>query len=483
MKEQSIESLVKDVTRGAVKATELVENSFDQINRWEPECQALLRSHQEKAEAQAAAIDALTPAQREELPLAGLPVVIKDNIAVEGEPLTCASYILENYRADYNALVVERLKQAGAIIIAQSNMDEFAMGSSTENSAFQVTKNPWDLTRVPGGSSGGSAVSVATGYTLCALGSDTGGSIRQPASYCGVTGFKPSYGTISRYGLVAFASSFDQIGPFTRTAEDAAKIMQVLVGRDARDSTSQQHPWDFTLSCEVAPPVRKVRYPISFIEQLGKAERESFEAVVQVLEAHGVVVEPVVSELWTHALAMYYILAPAEASSNLARFDGVRYGNRQEESEDSLVKMVTRTRSQGFGPEVQRRILLGNFTLSAGYADKYFQHAQKVRNKLKQELDRVFEGCDLVLMPTTPQVAFKIGEKTADPMTMYLADIYTVVANLIGAAAISIPGPSVGGLPFGVQLMAGQFQDQAVLETAHWLQQVTDFHRSSPAEL
>ncbi len=408
-----------------------------------------------------------------ELPLCGIPIAVKNNICIEGKKTTCGSRILENYRSPYHATVIRRLLESGALIIGCTNMDEFGMGSSTENSAFGPTRHPSHADRVPGGSSGGSAAAVAAGIAPAALGSDTGGSIRQPAAFCGVVGMKPTYGRISRYGLVAFASSFDQVGPIAKSVEDCALLMEVMCGHDARDATSLRSP---------PPACRKdladglkgatLGCPVDFIEQCDDADvRRNYEAVLENLRARNVRIAEVSLPHVRYAVACYYIIANAEASANLARYDGVRYGYRAAQC-GGLHEMYARTRGDGFGEEVKRRILLGTYVLSEGYHEAYYLQAQKVRSLLLKDFEEIFTKCDLLVTPTTPTPAFRLGEKVGDPLSMYLSDVFTVPANLAGLPAISVPsGFSGDGLPLGIQLIGRRMHDQTVLRGAYGLEQ------------
>lgn len=405
------------------------------------------------------------------LPLGGIPIAIKDAICVEGEPCTCASKILEDYVSPYDATVIKKLRAAGAIPFGRANMDEFAMGSSTENSAFQLTRNPHDLERIPGGSSGGSAAVVAAGEALAALGSDTGGSIRQPASFCGCVGLKPSYGRVSRYGLVAFASSLDQIGPITRTVEDAALILQAIAGHDSLDSTSLDVPVpDYT--AELGAGVRGMKLGVPEEYFVAGVDPQVEASVREAIEAYRDLGADIVSVSLPHtqyAVADYYIIATAEASANLARFDGVRYGRRAEAPRDTA-DLYSRTRGEGFGKEVKRRIILGTHVLSSGYYDAYYLRAQKVRTLIRRDFERAFEKVDGLLSPTLPTAAFKIGERMQDPLQMYLADIFTIAANLAGICAISIPCGTAAmdgkELPVGLQIMAPALEEARLLRIA-----------------
>ncbi len=404
--------------------------------------------------------------------LHGIPLAIKDNISRLGKPLTCSSKILAGHRPPYSATVVEKLEQAGGIFVGNTNMDEFAMGSSTETSAYQTTRNPWDLERVPGGSSGGSAAAVAAGIVPAALGSDTGGSIRQPAAFCGVVGFKPTYGRVSRYGLFPFASSLDQIGPIARTVSDVAFLTELLAGSDSRDSTSLDSPVPRYLE-QLQPRAEGLTFGIPeeyFGEGVDSDVRQIIQQTIETLKQQGAEIKTVNLPHTKYAISTYYILATAEASSNLARYDGVQYGYRADEPDD-LIDMYSRTRAEGFGPEVKRRIMLGTFVLSSGYYEAYYGKAQKLRTLIKQDFDRVYEECDLLLTPTTPSTAFKLGEKIDDPVQMYLSDILTASTNLAGLPAISIPvGQDSKQLPVGAQLIGPALSEQTVLNAAFMLE-------------
>jgi len=412
-------------------------------------------------------------------PVLGVPIAIKDNMCTEGVRTTCASKILGNFIPPYSATVVARLQQAGSVMPGKVNMDEFAMGSSTENSGFMVTKNPWDLERIPGGSSGGSAAAVAAGECIAALGSDTGGSIRQPAACCGVVGLKPTYGRVSRYGLVAFASSLDQIGPITKDVTDAAILLNIISGHDERDSTSADVPApDFTKSLVRDLKGVKVGIPKEyFIEGMDPEVDRAVRSAVKTLEALGATVVDVTLPHTGYAVATYYILATSEASSNLARYDGVKYGYRASGAKD-LLEMYTKSRSQGFGPEVKRRIMLGTYALSAGYYDAYYKKGQQARTLIKRDFEEAFRRADIIATPTAPTAAFKIGEKSSDPLQMYLSDIFTISVNLAGIPGISIPcGFTAGGLPVGLQLLGRHFDEASILRAAYAYEQATDWHK------
>jgi len=427
-------------------------------------------------------IDELDQNNYKDTYLKGLPIAIKDNISIEEIKTTCSSKMLEEYVPPYNATVVEKIKEAGGIITGKTNMDEYAMGSSTENSAFFPTVNPWGKNRVPGGSSGGSAAAVAAGMVPVSLGSDTGGSIRQPASFCGVVGLKPTYGAVSRYGLVAFASSLDQIGPLARNVEDIALMMNVITGRDEKDSTcvNRDYP-DFTEYLKNDVKDMKIGIPDQYFDiEFDQEVRESVLNAVEKLKKAGAKIERVNLTGAEYALAAYYIIATAEASSNLARYDGVRYGLRAEGA-DNLKKMFTETRQQGFGEEVKRRIMLGTYVLSSGYYDDFYLKAQKVRTLIKNDFDQLFTDYDLILSPTTPTTAFKIGEKR-DPLKMYAADIFTVPVNIAGIPAISVPcGFDQKGLPIGLQLMGAHFKEEKLIQAAFSLEKILDLDIKYPA--
>jgi aspartyl-tRNA(Asn)/glutamyl-tRNA(Gln) amidotransferase subunit A len=422
---------------------------------------------------------------RVDLPLGGVPLAIKDIINVMGQPCTCASKILQGYRASYDATVIRKLRAAGAIPFGKTNLDEFAMGSSTENSAMKLTRNPWDLSRVPGGSSGGSAAAVAADEAFGALGSDTGGSIRQPAALSGVVGFKPTYGRVSRFGLVAFASSLDQIGPLTKTVRDAALIMNAIAGHDPQDSTSlnEQVP-DYAR--KLGNDLRGVRLGLPkeyMIEGIDPQVKAATNAAVKEMNSLGAKIVDVSLPHTDYAIAVYYILATAEASANLARFDGVRYGYRAENPKDML-DLYGRTREEGFGPEVKRRIILGTYVLSSGYYDAYYLRAQKVRELIRQDFAKAFEKVDALISPTSPVPAFKLGERTADPLQMYLADIFTIAGNLAGICGISVPCgfAELDGhrLPIGLQLLGKPLDEARILQIAHAYEQSTDWHKARP---
>ncbi len=468
--------------RGDFTPREALDALLARIEQTEPALQAYLDRNPDAARAAAASADV-------QLPLGGVPIGIKDLINVQGEPCGCASRILAGYRAPYDATAIARLRGAGAIPFGRLNMDEFAMGSSTENSAFGVTRNPWDLERVPGGSSGGSAASVAAHSAFAALGSDTGGSIRQPAGFCGCVGLKPTYGRVSRYGLVAFASSLDQIGPVTRTVEDAALLLGAMAGWDERDSTSLNAPVpDYGAALSGVKDLRGIRLGLPkeyFIAGIAPAVETAVRAAVQQCESLGAEIVEISLPHTEHAVAVYYIIATAEASANLARFDGVRYGHRADKPKD-LLDHYGRTRAEGFGPEVKRRIILGTYVLSSGYHDAFYLRAQKVRTLIRRDFLAAFQQVDAIVCPVSPVSAFKIGERTADPLQMYLADIFTIAANLAGLPGISLPcgfdASTAPGktLPIGLQFLAPSLGEDRLLRIAHAYEQSTDWHRRRP---
>jgi aspartyl-tRNA(Asn)/glutamyl-tRNA(Gln) amidotransferase subunit A len=442
--------------------------------------------------AQAKAIDARRKAGEPLGPLAGLPVAIKDVLCVEGEPTTCGSRMLENFRPPYDATVIARLKSAGAILFGKTNMDEFAMGSSTENSAYGPTRNPWDEERIPGGSSGGSAVAIAADLAPLSLGTDTGGSIRQPAALCGVVGLKPTYGRVSRYGLIAYASSLDQVGPFAHDLADAALLLKVISGRDPHDATSVDAPVpDYSATLETPPENLRIGLVREFFgEGLDPEVEGAVLEAISVYNKAGATIKEVSLPHSPYGIPAYYLVAPAECSSNLARYDGTIYGHRAEDfsakfpGEDDLpplIRMMMASRAEGFGAEVKRRIMLGTFALSAGYADQYYNQALKVRRLIRNDFDAAFKDVDVLIGPTSPTAAFKLGERTADPLAMYLSDIYTITANLAGIPGLSIPcGLTRSGLPIGLQLLAPAFAEEKLLRTARVFERATDWHTRRP---
>jgi aspartyl-tRNA(Asn)/glutamyl-tRNA(Gln) amidotransferase subunit A len=459
-----------------VSVTEVIKSVYEEIEKVDKYVRALLSICPDRALDEARRLDDRIAAGQSIEPLSGVPVAIKDNIVIRDMVTTCGSRILEGYQPPYTATVVERLRSSGAIIIGKTNCDEFAMGSTTENSGYFVTKNPHNLDRVPGGSSGGSAASVASGTSIIALGSDTGGSVRTPAAFCGVVGLKPTYGRVSRYGLVAFGSSLDQIGPLSKSVREAAQTLEVISGFDHFDSTSADAQVDdFAKNLDL--PIKGTRIGIPkeyFISGLDREVKTKIEAGMRVYEDLGCKLEPISLPHTEYAVATYYLIATAEASSNLARYDGVRYGPREPGS--SVQEMYRKTRHNRFGAEVKRRILLGTYALSAGYYDAYYLKALKVRTLILKDFQKAFESVDVILTPTSPTVAFKIGEKTGDPLAMYLSDIFTITQPLAGIPAISVPcGTNSENLPVGLQLMANHFQESLLLRVAHHFEKAGGF--------
>jgi aspartyl-tRNA(Asn)/glutamyl-tRNA(Gln) amidotransferase subunit A len=476
---QSIRNAVAGRERSAV---DVCRAALDRIEALDPALNAFRTVARERALARAAELDGRT--DHRSLPLLGVPIALKDNMCTRGISTTASSRILENYVPSYNATVVQRLEAAGAVIVGKTNCDEFAMGSSTENSGYGPTRNPWALDRTPGGSSGGSAAAVAAGMVPLALGSDTGGSIRQPAALCGVVGFKPSYGRVSRYGLLAFASSLDQIGPFGASVKDVAQVLAVIAGHDPCDSTSSQVAVpDFSTAVNGDGDLRGTRIGVPrhlFREGVDRDVMQAFDAAIEVTRSRGAEVVDVTLEHSPEAIPVYYIIATAEASANLARYDGVRYGYRAKDT-TTLGEMYDRTRGQGFGREVKRRIILGTYVLSAGYYDAYYRKAQQVRTLIRRDYDRAFANADVIAMPTSPTAAFKLGERTADPVQMYLSDVFTVGANLAGLPGISVPcGFSATRLPIGLQFTGRAMEDATVLRVAHAYELATAWSKERP---
>jgi aspartyl-tRNA(Asn)/glutamyl-tRNA(Gln) amidotransferase subunit A len=476
----------RGVASGRTPAADVCRAALDRIHATDGIIGAFRSLDEAGALARAAEIDQ----RRQELahlPLLGVPVAIKDNICTRRLPTTASSRVLEGYHPPYDATAVERLEAAGAIIVGKTNCDEFAMGSSTENSAFGITRNPWNIGRIPGGSSGGSAAAVAARMVPLALGSDTGGSIRQPAALCGVVGLKPTYGRVSRYGLLAFASSLDQIGPIATTVEDAALAFSVIAGHDPRDSTSATAAVPDYGSAISTVSLKGVRIGIPralVLEGVEPGVRDALEAALSTLERCGAAISNVDLPYSRHGIAAYYLIATAEASSNLARYDGVRYGVRPPGADRTLIEMYERTRGAGFGAEVKRRIMLGTYVLSAGYYDAYYLKAQQVRTLISRDYDAAFAEVDVIALPTSPTGAFKLGERTADPVLMYLADVFTVGANLAGVPAISVPcGVTAEGLPVGLQLTAPRMDEATALGVAAAYERATDWHSRVPPAL
>ncbi len=464
-------------------AEELAEAHLERINQLEPSVHAFITVMDAVARQQARVADRRI-ARGESALLTGIPVALKDILCTVDAPTTAASRMLEGYRSVYDATVVRRLRDQGAVFVGKANTDEFAMGSSTENSAFFTTRNPWNLERVPGGSSGGSAAAVAASEAMLSLGSDTGGSIRQPGGFCGVIGMKPTYGRVSRFGLIAFASSLDQIGPFARTVRDAAMMLEAISGADSNDATSVDVPVpSYTSLLDNAPgDLHGVKVGVAReyqIEGVDPGVQRAVDAAVEDLKRLGADIVDVSLPHTKYALATYYIVAPAEASANLARFDGVKYGLSLDA--DSLLESYMRTRGEGFGPEVKRRIMLGTYALSSGYYDAYYVKAQKVRTLIKRDFDEAFADVDVIVTPTSPTVAFAVGERTTDPIQMYLSDIFTIPANMAGIPGIGVPCGFSDGLPVSLQFMGRAFDESTILRVAHVYEQATEWHKQSPS--
>jgi aspartyl-tRNA(Asn)/glutamyl-tRNA(Gln) amidotransferase subunit A len=475
--ELKLHELQEILIKRQASSSEIVESLFKRINEVEDKIQAFITLDQENAELQARYYDE----KGNFTGLAGIPYALKDIICTRGLRTTCASRMLENFVPIYDATVASRIKEAGGVLIGKLNMDEFAMGSSTEHSAFFPTRNPWDLERVPGGSSGGSAAAVAACEIPFSLGTDTGGSIRQPASFCGIVGIKPTYGRVSRYGVIAFASSLDQVGVFSRDVRDCAIVMNIISGRDPLDSTSVdiEKP-DFTSFLNEDIKGLRIAYPREYFQEgVNKGVRDLVIKALHKYEELGAIVEEVSLPHSEYALPAYYLLAPAEASANLARFDGVRYGIRDAQAEN-VIDMFSGTRSMGFGDEVKRRIMLGTYALSSGYYDAYYLKALKVRRLIKDDFDRVFENYDLIISPTTPTTAFKLEEQTGDLLTLYMNDVLTVPINMAGLPGMSIPCGFLDGLPVGMQIIGKAFDEGTMLKAAYAFEQNTDYHKINP---
>ncbi len=469
----TVHELVEKLDKKELTSEEIINAYKERIENKETEVQAFITTTLEDAEKEAKKIDS-NPRKGK---LAGIPIGIKDNLCTNGVKTTCASKMLENFIAPYDATVVEKLKEEQIISLGKLNMDEFAMGSSTENSAIKITHNPWNLNKVPGGSSGGSAAAVAADLVPWALGSDTGGSIREPASFCGVVGLKPTYGLVSRYGLVAFASSLDQVGPITKDVKDCAMLLNVIAGHDEKDSTSyNKEKVDYTSSLKNDVRGLKIGVPKEFFgEGINGEVKAKLEEAIEIYKKMGAIVEECSLDVSKYALATYYIIACAEASSNLGRFDGIRYGYRAKDYKD-LNDLFRKSRSEGFGPEVKRRIILGTYVLSSGYYDAYYKKAQQVRTFVRKEFEKNFEKYDVLLTPVVPTTAFDIGSKTSNPLEMYLADICTVSINVAGVPAISVPcGVDKQGMPIGMQLIGNKFQEETILNAAYTFEQETKF--------
>jgi aspartyl-tRNA(Asn)/glutamyl-tRNA(Gln) amidotransferase subunit A len=484
MEELSAIELRQKITTGDISGVEAAKAVFERIKKYEPVIGAFISIHEDRALESAAEVDRRIAAGEPVGQLAGVPVAVKDNMCTTFGATTCASKILENFHAPYNATVVEKLLAADAVIIGKANMDEFAMGSSTENSGLKKTVNPWDTSRVPGGSSGGATAAVAGRLCFAALGSDTGGSIRQPASFCGVVGLKPTYGRVSRYGLVAYGSSLDQIGPVTRTVADTALMLNVIAGHDPADSTSVDETKapvsDYLQNLDTPIDKLKIAVVPQFNAGADEQVQKALSEALNVYEKLGAEIIEVEMPHLDYAIAAYYVIATAEASSNLARYDGVHYGHRTENPRD-YIEVYTKSRAEAFGQEVKRRIMLGTYALSSGYYDAYYLKALKVRNLIRGDFAAAFEKCDCVMMPVAPTTAFKIGEKVNDPLQMYLSDIYTISANLAGIPGISIPcGMDDKNLPVGLQIMAPAFAEEKLLRIARMFETQTQWHTKKP---
>jgi aspartyl-tRNA(Asn)/glutamyl-tRNA(Gln) amidotransferase subunit A len=478
----SIRELHRQLIEKECSAVELVQSALERIQTVEPQVHSFLQVTSDRALAHAQQVDAKIAAGEAIGLLAGIPIGVKDNLCTKGIATTCGSRILQNFVPPYESTVTQKLIDADAVMVGKTNLDEFAMGGSTETSAFQLTYNPWDISRVPGGSSGGSAAAVAAGECLVSIGSDTGGSIRQPASFCGIVGMKPTYGLVSRYGLVAFASSLDQIGPFARSVEDAAILLEAIAGHDPKDSTSLKVDIpDYTQFLK--PDLKGKKIGViqeTFGTGLDTEVDTAVQAAIQQLKTLGAEIKEISCPRFRYGIAAYYIIAPSEASANLARYDGVKYGDRVEAAEN-LLEMYTRTRSQGFGAEVKRRIMIGTYTLSAGYYDAYYLKAQKVRTLIKQDFEQAFEQVDALVCPTAPSTAFKAGDKSADPLSMYLVDLMTIPVNLAGLPAMSVPcGFDSQGLPIGLQIIGNVLREDNVLQVGYAYEQATTWHTRSP---
>lgn len=480
----SIKQLASKIASGEIKSTDATAAVFNQIESHEQTIGAYITTFKEEALAKAATIDTKIAKGESMGPLAGVPIAVKDNMCTKFGPTTCASKILQNFHAPYNAHVVEKLLDADAVIIGKTNMDEFAMGSSTENSGLKQTVNPWDIATVPGGSSGGSTAAVAARMCFAALGSDTGGSIRQPASLCGVVGLKPTYGRVSRFGLVAYGSSLDQIGPVTTSVDDAALIMNIIAGHDKKDSTSIAE--SIAPVCDylenIDQPINNLKIAIvpAFNEGAAPDVRDAIAASLELYKSLGAEIIEITMPHFEYAVAVYYVIATAEASSNLARYDGVHLGHRTEKPKD-YIEVYSKSREEGFGQEVKRRIMLGTYALSSGYYDAYYLKALKVRNLIRADFTNAFEKADCIMMPVSPTTAFKVNEKTDDPLQMYLADIYTIAANLAGVPGVSIPaGFDKDNLPIGLQILTPAFTEDKLLRIAKMHESKTDWHTKTP---
>jgi len=478
----SIRELHHQLVNKERSAVEITQAALNRIAALEPKLHSFLCVTAEQALSQAKAVDAKIAAKEDIGLLAGIPIGIKDNMCTKGIPTTCASKMLEHFIPPYESTVTKLLAEAGAVMVGKTNLDEFAMGSSTENSAYQTTANPWDLTRVPGGSSGGSAAAVAADECTVSIGSDTGGSIRLPASFCGVVGMKPTYGLVSRFGLVAFGSSLDQIGPFGRSVEDTAILLNAIAGYDPKDSTSLKVEIpDYTQALK--PDLKNIKIGIiteTFGDGLDPVVAEAVHKAIEQLKHLGAQIKEISCPRFRYGLPSYYIIAPSEVSANLARYDGVKYGLRTSDPEN-LLSMYTRTRAEGFGAEVKRRIMIGTYTLSAGYYDAYYLKAQKVRTLIKQDFEKAFEQVDVLISPTAPTTAFKAGEKNADPISMYLTDLMTIPVNLAGLPGLSLPcGFDSNGLPIGLQLISNVLREDQLFQVAYAYEQSAEWKNHTP---
>ena len=478
----SIRELHQQLINKERSAVEITQEALNRIQIIEPKIHSFLHVTSDRALEQAQQVDAKIAAGEEIGLLAGIPIGIKDNLCTQGIPTTCASRILQNFVPPYESTVTQKLADAGAVMVGKTNLDEFAMGGSTETSAYQLTANPWDASRVPGGSSGGSAAAVAADECVVALGSDTGGSIRQPASFCGIVGMKPTYGLVSRYGLVAFASSLDQVGPLGRSVEDTAILLNAIAGYDPKDATSLKvEVPDYTQF--LTPDVKGKKVGVireTFGDGLDPEVEKAIQGAIAQLKDLGAEIQEISCPRFRYGIAAYYIIAPSEASANLARYDGVRYGARAEDAEN-LMDMYTRTRSEGFGAEVKRRIMIGTYVLSAGYYDAYYLQAQKVRTLIKQDFEQAFSQVDVLVSPTAPTTAFKMGEKTADPLSMYLTDLMTIPVNLAGLPGMSVPcGFDAQGMPIGLQIIGNVLREDQIFQVASAYEQATEWQKHSP---
>ena len=478
----SIRELHQQLINKERSAVEIAQEALNRIQTIEPKIHSFLHVTSDRALEQAQQVDAKIAAGEEIGLLAGIPIGIKDNLCTQGIPTTCASRILQNFVPPYESTVTQKLADAGAVMVGKTNLDEFAMGGSTETSAYQLTANPWDASRVPGGSSGGSAAAVAADECVVALGSDTGGSIRQPASFCGIVGMKPTYGLVSRYGLVAFASSLDQVGPLGRSVEDTAILLNAIAGYDPKDATSLKvEVPDYTQF--LTPDVKGKKVGVireTFGDGLDPEVEKAIQGAIAQLKDLGAEIQEISCPRFRYGIAAYYIIAPSEASANLARYDGVRYGARAEDAEN-LMDMYTRTRSEGFGAEVKRRIMIGTYVLSAGYYDAYYLQAQKVRTLIKQDFEQAFSQVDVLVSPTAPTTAFKMGEKTADPLSMYLTDLMTIPVNLAGLPGMSVPcGFDAQGMPIGLQIIGNVLREDQIFQVASAYEQATEWQKHSP---